>query len=351
MCELADTGLSVTNIGILAGAILCGAFLLFWLTRKHHIHYRFIAAVALFAVALLGSPLHIRSVYAQSAEDCAPTQSDSQDPGSQGVLGALLDDAPELQEESGPMGEDSGNFWGMALVLDNDNAPKGDPFDIATLRLVSDTPPLSGMWEGAGYEIVNPSDTSESWGSWSIVLDCAPFDDRTSREGCPPTNSVYVALNSDAPTGVPFTIQYTVKTMSGATLAPATITVVKPAPSPVTATDSGTAYLVGQNCSPEPWDQNWSLDLMSLFSTTGSGALLPQNIDLDPMTPGRQSTITQLNTTFTVDSNGVVTMTAPTDGVPFNYPSAGFEFRIQDSDGFYSNWAYGLEIQPGGDCT
>src|SRR5690606_8556401 len=143
-------------------------------------------------------------------------------------------------------------------------------------------------------------------------------------------------LYSAAPTGVPISIQYTVRTMSGVQLSPATITVIKPLPSPITAANTGESYMHGgQNCADNPFDTNWSVNLMDFVTTTGTGTLLASTIDLNPLLPGIQSSATELGTTFTVDSNGIVTMTAPTG--PGAHPDTGFSYTIQDSDGYTSN--------------
>lgn len=351
VCVLANTGLHAKSIMVLALAILGMSVGLYVLHKKGYVHYKLLPIGAVLLVSLL-VPLQTRSVSAQAAPDCPPGQSDEQNsnPDSSAPLGGLVNDNPPVIEEPGLPGQ----FFATFPVLDNDNAPDGDPFDISTLKLIGgvNNIQLFGVWEGAGYEIYNPDDENEQWGYWEINLDCDIWNDDTmDADECPPTNSVTVRLFSNVPTGVPITIQYSVRTVSGALLAPATITVVKPAPSPITANDSGETYTIGHNCPAEPWDQNWSLDLMALISTTGSGTLLPGTIDLDEFTPGVQSSVTILNTTFTVDGNGIVTMTAPTDGDPFNYPSAGFSYQIQDTDGNYSNWADGLQIVAGSDCT
>ena len=80
------------------------------------------------------------------------------------------------------------------------------------------------------------------------------------------------------------------------------------------------------------------------MSTTGTGTLLSETIDLNPSTPGIDNSITVYNPdfpenyiTFVVDENGIVTMTAPEGGMPGYENQYPFDFTIRDTDDFESN--------------
>lgn len=379
VCELAKTGMSGSNVTVIAAVILGVCILLYMLSRKGYVHYRYFM-LALMLGATLSIPAIPQTTYAQAANDCVPVQNNNNQPGSAGLL---VDDNPMLEPQFAP--GDPPIFDGFRSrfpVLSNDNAPQGDPFDVSTLQLVgnhpspnadgyflildpdNENPPGSpGGYGDPGWEYV--------WGEWSLELTCnvadvlnctdtdpgpgiSPVCISLDRSGCWPTGYVEVYLSASAQPGT-YTIPYTVQTEGGVNLAPATITVAfsetpePPEPSPITArTDilfTGPCYT--WNFDPETYGEGYtfSLDLMdgvNIF-TTGGGALLPATIDLDPSTPGRQSTITTYAaipvyyTTFTVNNSGVVTMTTPRSSDPASDIEFLLQFTIEDEDGNQSN--------------
>jgi len=157
---------------------------------------------------------------------------------------------------------------------------------------------------------------------------------------CWPTGEVSVWFYSSIAQPGTYSIQYTVNTQSGIPLIPATITVTVPetvGPSPITS------YSVdGYSNGCDVWPNDFSLDLMdgSFFTTTGPGTLLANSIDLDPGTPGQQTTITiyaedsaENYVTYTVDNAGILTMTTPQSEFE-GFNTYILDITIQDSNGF-----------------
>ncbi len=323
--------------------------------------------LALMLGATLSMPAIPQTAYAQAADDCVPTQTNQTN-----SAGVLVNDSPVLEPQFVP--GDPPVFDGFSsrfLVLTNDNAPQGDPFDVSTLQLVGDypSPNADGRFLILDPDNQNPPTTPGGsgdpgweyvWGDWTLeltcnvadVLNCTDLDPGPSvspgcisldRSGCWPTGYVEVYLSASAQPGT-YTIPYTVQTEGGINLAPATITVAFseiPEPSPITALDDSLSG--GSLCDTWP-SGDFSVDLMTYVSTTGTGTLLSATIDLNPSTPGIDNSITVYNPdfpenyiTFVVDENGIVTMTAPEGGMPGYENQYPFDFTIRDTDDFESN--------------
>lgn len=367
LCELAASGVSSFQL-ILFGIVLLGVGSALFTLRKKGLHVRWVLVALLFALSLT-TPLQ-QEVFAQSAEDCPPAQANSQDPPTEESvpISGLVDDYPELITDL-DLNEDPPLLYGynsFFQVLTNDNAPTGDPFDVGTLQLLSDYKIIDeDGWET--HLILDPNDQTmpdpndywidnpNIWGMWYLELTCDPNDtdhcdvdmDDTAYctdplgNSCWPSGDVVVYLYGRAAPGN-YSIQYTVNTLSGKQFIPATITVTvpePPVPNPITALGD---TFNSSSCGEWPI-ADFAVDLMGYVSTTGDGTLLPSSIDLDPSTPEIDKVITVYSTsvptnyiTFTVDENGIVTMTNPQGGVPGNSGDYTFLYTISDSDDFTS---------------
>lgn len=365
LCELINAGLSIHQITIMAVAIISGSIALFWLSRKGHARYRYLLFVFALGAALVTTSLP-GTVFAQSAEDCQQSQAGGSG-GGVGQIGGLIDDNPPVAYD-----EDYGEYRATFAVLPNDDEPVGDGFDVSTLRLVGANQLFNDVW--STHLILDPNDQTmpdpdsdwwnapNVWGAWYLetVCDpedtdnCAPFGPdayhcTTGLGSCRPNGDVTVYFTAWAPQGS-YSIQYAVNTQSGISLAPATITVNLILPSPITANNLNQDHGCGE------WPVgDFSMDMMdgSFFSTTSSGTLLANSIDLDPSTPGRQDTVTiyennngGLYGTFHVDSSGILTVVAP-HSVTMSSSYFVLSFTIDDTDGFVSNTGT-LTLEP--DC-
>jgi len=359
LCELAASGVNAKQIGIFGALLIILGVIFFVLSKKRKLNVKWLMPVALL-IFTIGTPFQ-QLVIAQSAGECSPRQSNSQtpSPGTPEALGGLIDDNPELAYD-----EDYGEYYATFSVLPNDNAPNGDSFDISTLQLLGEFPDPEYQYSFLILDPENPAppatpnspgnpDWANVWGYWYLELTCDPDDTDhcgtdpgdnivchdPSGGTCWPNGDVSVYLNSSAQPGV-YTIQYTVNTQSGIPLIPATITVTVPetvGPSPITS------YSVdGYSNGCDVWPNDFSLDLMdgSFFSTTGPGTLLANTIDLDPGTPGQQTTITiydedtqEKYVTYTVDNAGILTMTTPQSEYE-GYNTYILNITIFDSNGF-----------------
>lgn len=367
LCELASSGLDEKQIATFGVVLIIIGAILFIASKNGWIRAKLLFPIFLLLFTIT-SPLQ-QVIFAQSAETCPPTQSNNQTPI---ALGGLIDDNPELTYDS-----EYGEYYSSFTILPNDSAPNGDPFDVSTLQLLGSypspdyphtflildpnnpTPPATPSFPG------NP-DWDNVWGSWQLVLTCDiedtdhcgtdPGDNIVCTDPsdgtCWPTGEVMVYFSSQAEPG-DYTIQYTVNTESGATLIPATITVTVPetiGPSPISS------YNVDDYSNGcDVWPNNFSLDLMdgSFFTTTGPGTLLANTIDLDPQTPGRQTTITiyaeasvENYVTYTVDDNGLLTMTTPQSEFE-GYNTYILNITIFDSNGFAPDTPASYTRHPG----
>ena len=382
LCVLAASGISTGS------AILIGITLLFIgaigyiLHKRNGLNTKWLMPVLVFMFSIV-SPIS-QSVFAQSVGQCNPggngTQGGSNlisSPIGPSALGGLVDDNPVLTANF-DLDDDPPTFYGFSAnfqILNNDNAPDGDPFDVSTLQLLGNYPdPNPGAINS--FLILDPNNPTPPnspgapgfpgwenvWGYWSLEMTCdindllncvdndpspvvEPYCISVDWSGCWPNGSVNMSFNSNTQPGV-YSIQYTVNTQSGAPLTPATITVTvpeppePPEPSPILA---GSDTLFQEDCDSWPVGL-FSVDLMDYISTTGTGTLLPGTIDLIPSTPGIDTTVTIYNpfypadfATLTVDYNGIVTMTLPTGGSPGYDNDYTFNFTIRDSDDFLSN--------------
>lgn len=106
-----------------------------------------------------------------------------------------------------------------------------------------------------------------------------------------------------------------------------------------TITAEGDSIMLG-SCNDWVPEDFGGVDLMPFFTTEGTGVLLPETIDLIPDTPERDTSVTSSmpwgSITFTVDDNGIVTMTEPSSGQPGNSAMYGFDFTITDSNNVVS---------------
>jgi hypothetical protein len=382
LCELAASGISTRTVILIGIALaLCGA-VGYTLHKKNKLNTKWLLPVLVLLLSII-SPIS-QPVFAQSASQCNTGGNGAQGgnnlistPVSPSALGGLVNDNPVLTANF-DLDDDPPTFYGFSAnfqILNNDNAPDGDPFDVSTLQLLGNypdpnpgainsflildpnnpIPPSSPGWPGnPGWENV--------WGYWSLEMTCdindllncvdngpgpevEPYCISVDWSGCWPSGNVDLSFNSDAQPGV-YSIQYTVNTQSGISLIPATITATvpeppePPVPSPILA---GSDILFQAECDNWPVGL-FTVDLMDYVSTTGTGTLLPGTIDLIPSTPEIDTTVTIYNPSFpanfatlVVDSNGIVTMTPPTGGFPGYDNNYTFRFTIRDSDDFLSN--------------
>jgi hypothetical protein len=360
-CQLAQSGSN--QILALAAVVLIIAGSLFVFLKYGWKKALFLPLIALFVFqAGLFNTLSIANA--------ACTTSSNNPSGGSGVTGYLVNDSSTLIPENGPGGP-TGDFSSTFNVLNNDNVPSGDTFVTSSLRLQG-TVPKSGFQSGMAYWILDPNNQtppdpnappgplpSNVWGYWELVLTCDTVNGTTcglgpsfenfcldtSSTDCYPTGSVTVFITTNAPAETTITIPYTVNSVSHGNLGTAIISVNTGAH--ITATD-GIEYLTG-TCGSEPWDPGWSFNIMTHVSTTGTSPLLISTIDLDPDTPGIQSSVTfgtgLSQTTYSVDGSGVVTLIEPAD-----HPYYGFSYTIQDANGSISNIGNGLIIVANNSC-
>jgi hypothetical protein len=335
LCTLASSGDNRINIGIVA-VLLLSAGTLFFMRKKMNIS-KFITVFFMLTIAFSASSAPV--VFA-AENNCPPSGSTEQNttpPPSGETEEQLVDDMYETSEDD--IVFDPGNnptrVYARFNIISNDLATESDPIDPASIRFINENIiNQPGEPDSTYAEIPNPSDPANNIGNWRLELDCTSdctIDSAT-------TGYAIIELYAPADAGQ-YTILYEARTMNGNLIAPALITVTlhqsleEPSPALI---DAGTSTTM---LSCYTWSPESVIDLMNQITNSGPGTLDPTTIDLDPYTPGAQSTfvvtVSETNyTTISVDSAGIVTLHSPQEGTALNnYGSALFEFTITDNLG------------------
>ena len=192
----------------------------------------------------------------------------------------------------------TGNPLGQPVTLDvlaNDTL--GDTAVPSTLKIVGTNNP--------GDPLVVPGE-----GTWSVN----------------PTNGAITFTPLPGFTGNPTPINYTVKDNDGNESAPAKVTVVYQSPAPVAVNDESRAN------QPGPVSL-----VVTGNDTDGSNSLDVASVDLDPTSPGRQTSLTVTGQgVWTVDNSGKVTFT-PAPG--FTQDPTPIPYTVSNTAGKVSNVA------------
>jgi large repetitive protein len=192
-----------------------------------------------------------------------------------------------------------GNTLGQAVtvdVLDNDDS--GDTVDPATVQIVGTPEP--------GASLVVPGE-----GTWSV-------NSSTGEITFTPETGF---------TGNPTPIRYTVQDQEGNTSEPAVVTVTYLTSPPAAVDDESVGHTPGTAVTLSVTDNDSDPD----------NDLDVATVDLDPATPGRQTTLVVAGEgTWTVTNDGNVTFT-PESG--FTLDPTPIPYTIQDAEGLTSNRA------------
>jgi hypothetical protein len=378
LCELASSGFNISNvIRIAAVCIIFGGVILV-LEKKKLLNTKWLLPVLVLGFCISGTTMQAT---AQSTTDCTSsvnnvgTNTSTNTPAN----GLLVDDNPAVrgvfdyfQTYPFPLIAYSARY----VIINNDTAPGGDPFDFATLRLLGSnsvmdegrekflildpndqTLPLNpdALWE---YDYEAQYDTNSNvWGWWSLELTCNISDNvnctqpdlpgdnpvcaNPGSNACWPSGKIKVSLKGGIPSNA-YTIPYTVDTIGGDNLNTANVGIEIPsiplAPSAIYAQD----FPLGDCNLPGDGWQMFPFDMMPYITNYGGGTLLPATIDLNPDTPELDKSVTVINyhnsstLTFTVDNTGALTLVNPSDlNIYFN--NNLFQFTIMDSNGSISN--------------
>lgn len=198
---------------------------------------------------------------------------------------------PQLVDDDYTLGNSGG---AILSVLDNDQPDANDPLDTSTLEL------LNPNAEGGGYgtNYYTAPDGSPSYGGDSTAIHWQVVGGK-----------VVVTFGDDTPLDTPFSIPYHITSQGGLeSEQDGVITVTRSSTqiSPIQLTVSN--FSGGGGCTLSGETANL-LD----FVSTNNGTLDPSTIDLDPTTPGRQTSYSydagDTTVTVTVDGSGVVTIT------------------------------------------
>lgn len=276
-CTLADTGWAQTPLLVAAIILVVAGIGLFFAGRRYGFKGSFLVIAFVFVAVLA---LAAKPVSAQST-DC--TSSTNEQP----VTGLQLVNDIQAGEP--------GTTVEVAVVA-NDLFPGGDPIDWATLDLIPETPEVDSY-----TEIYYPSDSSYICGN-------AFFD----YDGYGENIQVYISSDcvdgddNHIPLVSPLTFRYTAKTQGG---------VQAPTPATVAITLEG-VYAFDHSVQVDSIGENVTGDAVTFV-----GTIDPDSVDLDPSTPGRQTSLfvpdvatPDVDMTIEVDNTGVVTATLTSRG-------------------------------------
>lgn len=306
-CVLANTGLNLHIFLAVAILLLLSALFITSNLTKSKIIYGFFALIFIF-----GAMITPQSLYAQNAiNECLPESSETEDPTEESPQDLnLIDDVFSVPADG---------FYPINILF-NDMPPISDPIDWETVDIdlatagiqtsVDATPP------GEPGTICGEFTFDSTFGILLLDLYSICFDEEVNTVPLPEQ----------------VTLQYNAQT-EGSIEAnnPATVTVNI---DPLTPQEEVSAVT-------DRWCSNSTTFNILTNDTTSSGALNPITIDLDPMTPGRQTIVERSNVsgsiTLEVDTDGIVTFTNNNFFDSQNF--ANFYYTVENDNGNISNIA------------
>lgn len=316
-CTLADTGMAQNTLLIIAATIVVLGIGLLFAGKRYGFRGSFLTVLFVFVAVLF---LSVKPASAQNA-NCDPEATEET------VSLRLVNDT-----YAGTPGETL-----YAPVVANDLFPNGDLIDWYSLDLIPETEEIDTF-----TYIYHPNDPTLRCGYAYFEHDVTGEEIEIYIE-----STCYDDDSNTFPLVSPLTFGYTAKTQSGVKApAPATVTIILEG---VYAFDH-TIYLNHTLTA----DANVASDAVTFVGTINS-----DSVDLDPSTPGRQTTLTitdiatpDVDLTLEVDSTGLVTATLTGEG-DLTCQSGGlgsFPYTIQNSAFTVSNEA-NIEITYNFDCA
>lgn len=310
----------------LIGAAVFGTFVLRRkLNRSKFWHLSTFLVIGLLFVGVLS--LNITPVNAGAAQCTTQPSSAGPSGGAPASQLSLVNDSYNqdnftYDSEGGP----DGLWTGVFNILSNDNSQASDPIDPSSIRLIAPTDQF--IDDGISMDVPNGMYFNINGPDGGIM-----YLEGLDTQGGGLANSnltgklVVEFYNSTLPRGLNYTIQYTAKTMSGKDASnTATVTISTPPPNPIRLIDYDQCTFDG--------------DSMSLldYATTSRGSLDPLSIDLDPSTPGRQTSYINTNgpNTISVDSAGIITFST-TGSNDTNFRNYDYHFTIGNNMGDVSD--------------
>lgn len=153
----------------------------------------------------------------------------------------------------------------------------------------------------------------------------------------------YVFIDKNTPDGTQFSTQYLANTTNGLIInSPATITITKQSGSSNVSVNSPVNAIAVNDCDGILYNSA-TVDLnheITYGNISLVGTFNPLSVDLDPDTPGRQTSYTNSNgATLSVDNNGIITITNPRPGALAAFTVANTNGDVSNVGLIYGTWA------------
>lgn len=325
-CVLAQTGVGQIYLMLLGGAAVLIAFILF--SKQRGLQWRGVFSLV-FAVMMIGSVvMPIRSLFAQSVDNCSAPAAVSGQNGGEHTDGAVLVLHNDVRTMLFPTESETVSFAYFSL-LENDIAPEGDAINWSTVDIDPITPDVQQYI--AFQHPDAPTDkectiASVQHGGFGVLevymnYQCSYWDEDLE-------DSVTFIIPDDYQ--IPL-FSYTATTQSGLpATAPAMVTISTAQSVPegvVVANEDFLSLCYGAT--------EESIDILE-NDTTSVGSLVPATIDLDLSLPGIQQQVSYEDQfgsmSASVDNDGIlhVAVTGGTFPIPLYY-------TVQNTNGTVSN--------------
>lgn len=311
-CILAETGISALDY-IAVALFLC----IFSLVVFKKFSYK--PFILVFTLVFSFNMLAPIAISAQS-EDCTEVEPVLESPEL-----SLVDDVIVMPFAGFGLGS-SAEF--TVDILTNDLPPEGDSIDWATVDLNPTTPGIQTQ-----SSVYHPDFPNYWCGEfWVSTIDEELY--LYIEETC--VNDVFDTVGfPDLP--VTFTTLYTAFTLNGVVAAESALVSFTLEAQVVFANDD-------QEFIDCVWDEEQSRTINLVDNdTTDIGIIDPTTVDLDPETPGKQTSVilTTLDNSFSaeVDSSGIVTVTILNGSASINGNHAIGSYTVQNDEGNFSNVA------------
>lgn len=212
-------------------------------------------------------------------------------------------------------------------TLVNDNASFASNEDFGVIPVIANDLPQSGdSMNASSLALIDP-DTGDP--VTDVYVQTIPGNGNSGIQWHVDEGVITVNFGSAVPVDTPLTVQYTANSTSGGQPSgPATITVTKDSSSTKTALVHAPIAFGDAHLCSVPTQSGDTIDLTDPagigWLTTTSGTFDYATVDLDPYTPGRQTTFTNQSGTITVNNSGLVTLTSYSgnDYLPFFFTIA-----------------------------
>lgn len=344
---LADTGQNLEFIIIATSFLIVVALIVLLIYGKKSNYFKLsiklliiFSFISFSGYILQGKPVLAASSKCTSSTTTTASRQKSSSQAGQGQL-ALINDTYNGQNYFAFDGV--GSIWhGLFSILSNDTALVSDPINPNTIRITATSPhlvdigPDEGLPAGIVFKILDPDDLGGPE-IGRIYLEGIDYDNWPAIDYSNLTGKVYAEFDTpDLPINFNLQFTYTATTISGKSATPASVVVTLPPPGPIVLTVRDTCTSNGEIHNLLDHD----------YTSTSEGVLVPSTIDLDPFTPGRQTSLTidykdrddqTYQATVSVDDSGMMTFSSNHPNFTYSGFQHSFYWTISTDTGITSS--------------